>query len=567
MDETTFKKTKTIDKPYRVIIEASALIDYMTFLRGITKDGGHFEDRTSLEFPRFPSFDGSDWDLPVRFEEFFDDAVKHRRLFDRVRPYDFALRELMFLTQNGADIKVFVPPELVSYHSRINEWTANFLPGLRTVAGNINDINTHADVWVARSPNLAHWLIDAKQPFVLIDGKENRQLDDVIRSIRWDQAGYFLRQSHSIHEQRIHHPDKLLEAKIPRFDFNGAHQDINNGLDIFPPNVAEATIWVGEQIRLSHVFLSEDFKFDYEDGTQMSPDQIERAKTAIKADLEDLRHKQKVLRKYLELGFELRTSNPTWARYIAAAELQMQTQLREIEKITRMNPITGELPRNRKAKNYQSMDPQFTQAIIEKTPGTSPESYNSDTRILISLQDLNIPKRFQAIEIIESISELVSTGAQLRGKAASKSNITGALAEDIATSFLHRNGWKILMPRHRVNAPQSGKRNGDINVEWIDSHGNVERGAVDIIAKDPNGQLHIIEIKAKKSSELSPQQKKLKKHLENGGTILNPDCSSLRKDQKSFKASYTVIAFEQARVTKRRRLAKHKSKQKPPRVL
>lgn len=540
---------------FRVMVELQAIMDYMAMLRGLSKDAKHYKQVSSLELTRFPSFDGSDWSLPESFDDYFQACVQQHRLFSRVRPYDFAVRDIAFLREKGADIIVYVPPQYARHAEKIQKWTSKYFPGTRIVAGDIRDINPSADVWVARTPELVDSLVENKLPVIVIDGKENADIVDVIRAVRWDQAGYFLRHSQMIKNWVINDPDRLLSHHPAFLAESQQSGNINHGFAVFPPNTAEGAIWVGSEKAISRRFASPDFIYVLGTGEKLSPSRIETVKQAQQQDMLDLDRKERVIRLYTEQGLELQLQYPQWSRFISFQELEMQIELRRIETIIGMDPIRGTLKHVGRIPNIPSEPGSSKRNKKQHDPAQSPHvpvlaatefGTSMANAIVIDRKDLGIPINIEASELITLIAESANVPKK---RGADSSNLAGYLAETMALRELDKRGWKILEPSRQALIDNPASIEGQINVRWIDKDDVLNNADVDGLLIDPDGKLHVIEVKIRDLTKLSPTQTSLMRHLEDGGKILNPQCKGLRKDTVEFSAIFTPVVFKSAENT------------------
>jgi hypothetical protein len=556
MDETTSPSANTgTQRPSRrrnrskrpeftVFVELAAVMDYMTKLRGITTEEKYYPNRTSFELTRFPSFDGSDWDLPEPFEDFFEASVHKRDLFESVKPYDFAVREIEFLRQKGADTVIYVPLSRSNHYLKVKDWVQRYFPRTRIVAGDIRDINQQPDLWVARSRDVIDYLKKTEQPFVAIDGKENAKDPDVVRAIRWDQAGFVLRHSqelHTIATKRPHHFDTL---EAPRIEGIAPHLDVFHGVEFFPPNVSEAAIWVGREQAITETFLDPEFEYRFASGKKMPKASIDRVQAAALADKKDLAHKESILKDFMQTSFELRLRFPKFAHWISMQELEMQAALRAIEKVHGVNPITGATKKRKKAANIpqpaEPEPPMRHRRTPEPIQPTVLSPIDDDTnKIKISRADLGLPADAEARDLITYFATAsLATGPS----AIHYSQAVGTMAEKIALHVFEEKGWKVFQPRSTAPRTQT-KIPGQIVISWFDGDGNKQQADVDGLAKSPDGTLHVIEAKASPGSKISARQRRLKDHLDSGGKILNPDCVGLRKSTMEFDATYTIVTF------------------------
>ena len=520
-------KERRARKPFTIVIELDAVMDSMTMLRGMTAHGRMYDTFTSDEITRFPSFDtssGTEWKLPEPFATFFDKAVNQHDYFSRVRPYDFAKREIIFLQRKGVQLIFHVPSHMEKHKTEIESWSNRLFPKTNSVEpikftyGDPSEIKVDPNIWLVRSPGFAKFLKAKKQPFILFDGKENARIRSGVRVVRWDQAGYALRLAEDIF--RGDHPvaGSHKSTKPVKGEQIPPTEDIWGGHIYFPPDVSRAVVWVGDQIEsLEHVKSNPDKRLLYGNdagekaGRPLEPSQKRNALAAISADLRELERKQKVLELAAATRTELILARPKWARFILNRDFDMNVALRDIKPEVEIEPST-----------------HITDRL--EVGNTDPE---------IPLQ-LTVPDYLHLAG--ENWDALQKEELKGDGK-----NRAGAVAEMMTVLMLKQEGWKVFLPRQDVNGrPGSLQNFTRVKIDWIPQHGpqKVRETEVDCLAQAPNGQYYILEVKVSSQTRLSKEQRALKDHLDNGGAILNPNCVGIDKRTPKIYPRHRVITFD-----------------------
>lgn len=561
------KPKQNANKPFRVLIDLDAVMDYMTMLRGMTAHGNFYEDFISDELTRYPSFDGTDWEglLPdgITFQTFLEDAIngnnkRQRELFDSVRPYDFAHRELSFIHRKDAEIVIQVPPLFHDHIPAVDDWFQKLLPTrnkyipVQVVLEDHSNEPDFADLWVVRNPSTTKWLTDNGRPFILIDGKENQNIDDTVRVIRWDQAGFLIRHGQLMDYLTKNYPISRPVASRPEAPLYPPHRDVWNGNPVVLLPLDDSVRWVGDQIR-SLELVSQDpgrrLRYRPEHGQPRhkarpySPELVEKVLEINQIDLEELTRKRDILFSLSQQKFQGIYDNPGWTGTLRSRNEKMGFVLSDLEKELGLDPVSGRQTKKKDpniptAKNAGN----FGARLINGKP-TDPVMFNRSLS--------------EGIRLFASNWEVV----RLEEYHGDKDNIAGHLAELATLLLLKEEGWKLLVPKGRngksdsslsslLQRPKFMRMLGQevdrvsefarIDLSWNDlSTKELRTAEVDFVARGPERFLVIGEVKLTSNTELSDSQVALRSHIMNGGRVLNPGFPGIRT--KSFVANWREI--------------------------
>lgn len=556
-------------RPEQIFIELDAVRDSLTMLRGFLSNGKIFPDFTSQEITRFPTFDTRgkhEWRLPhnMSFHRFLDIAIDQHHFLSRVRPYDFAQRDLTYLRGEGVKLVIYVPPHQEKHLHGLREWAEKYFPAAKKAPpvgimfGDIENVGTESGIWVARSPEVAASLANRNQPYILIDGKENAHVTTGYRAMRWDQAGYLLRHRHvMLSGEMANNPVTAYYSDIEHETLQ-SDQDIWVGSRIIPPSANPAALWIGDQMESIRSALSDTEKrlrYDRKGkeviGQPLSKEQKGRAIAALLEDMAELDRKKQVIDTQFESIKSALLNQPKWTASITLREARMQPRLREIELEFGIDSITGTTRKG------------ATQTYSRK--GT-PENGSNITELLKASRtsrDVFLPKPpSDFITLFAQNWEDVTASPFVK----EASGIAGELAEMYAVLLLRSEGWKVLRPRNPTESsvPHSLQEYTRVKVQWypkIDPDHLLE-AEVDCIAimpstdqktmitstADKNGKqkFYIFEVKLTSATALSRMQNQLKQHIDDGGSILNPDCVGIPKRLHEIYPEYRVITFDRA---------------------
>lgn len=505
-----------------------------------------YDGFTSDEITRFPSFamDRSvEWRLPEPFETFFKRAVTEKRFFDRVRPYDFAERDMTFLRRKDTNVILYVPRLWENYHDEIQKWANKFFsasPSERPISiehSSPANVTANPHVWVARSTELARHLTRNDRPFILFDGKENQRIRSGIRAIRWDQVGYGLRHAEAIYASEVAHRRATnvptAKEKIP------PTSDIWGGHPYIPPDQTQATIWVGDQrlsLQLVHDFPDARLRYTPEagpkEGQPLTPRQKVHALRAIKIDLAELERKGKLLVDMSSARLDQFLHDPRWSSVVHERELEMRRALEDLERELAIDPVSG---------NAKKIKPPRSESL-------APTAHITDR--------LEVGNPLIDIELELNVSDYLHLAAknweilQRENLKGNKSNRAGTFAEVMTVLMLQQEGWKVLIPRDRVTQsngkPHSLQDFTRIKVRWSAHEGQKKpfETEVDCLALGPDNKFYVIEVKVSSQTKLSRSQQALREHLSQGGSIVNPDVRGVDARTPLIYPRYRVLTFD-----------------------
>ncbi len=550
---------------FRIDIELDAVVDYMTMLRGFSAHGDFYEGFVSDQLTRFPDFSGLDWEdlLPhgETFESFLSDAIagnspKAKKLFSHVRPYDFAYRDLTYLRRNGAQIIIHVPPLFEPHMEDIQKWTKkyfpinpNFIPA-RVIALGDSPYSKKSDVWVVRNPTSAQKLRNQGQPFILIDGKENANLENVIRVVRWDQAGFLLRHAQLIKHLTNRNPHQTFQKQPTYKPVHPPHMDIFQGNPIQLLLADDALLWIGQQLKSLNIAMQnpetvlKHGRNPNKPRKQFSEELTAKVMTVLEIDKQEVQRKARFLTEVIDHKMEQIYSNPDWTSVLKNREAQMDQVLCDLETELRIDPVTGgELSKKR---------PVIDRMITPKTLSERMLSGNANTPIILQLSGAEVIHLFS-----RNWSDVRAQVTQF-----DPANIAGHLAE-IATKLIVEEGkWKLLRPSDKANGLSSskiidsfmpgfkkfvscsedgqGQQYGGFFISWhnLDT-GELRSAEVDFVAKGPGNIIVIGEVKLSGEKPISDLQAELRDHISKGGRVINPGFQGVRS--KTFKADWREI--------------------------
>ncbi len=537
---------------FAVAIELDALMDSMTMLRGMTAHGKMYPGFTSDEITRFPSFDmdGSEWKLPApyTFEDLLRRAIDEKGYFNRVRPYDFAERDITFLRRKNVDITIYVPDHWKHYEQEIIQWANRYFPPqahepqVKIHASDLGDVISSPDVWVARSPALARSLTRENRPFILFDGKENAHVKNGIRAIRWDQVGYALRHGEHIFsrdDEPIHEasPSVSQQEKIP------PTQNIWSSQPYISPDQTPAALWVGDQkISLRRVLDNPDARLRWTPsngrtvGKPLGEKQKKNALTSVGIDLKEIGRKGHLIERLAADRLHDSLRNPQWAKVIHEREQGMRRALDDLENELGIHPVTGA----KKQTKY-------------KTRNHAPTPHLTD-RVEVGSDKGEIQLHLRVSDYIHLMTNHWDK-LQRENFPAVSSQRAGVMAEVITVLMLQQEGWKVYAPRNRsaphgkVDSLQDYTR---VQIQWFtDTNPQRLRSAeIDCLALGPDNQLYVIEVKVSSQQGLSALQNELRNHLAHDGAILNPDVRGLDSRTPLLHPRHRVLVFDREGIMK-----------------
>jgi|GEM_PF-6667484 hypothetical protein len=550
---------------FRIDIELDAVVDYMTMLRGFTAHGEFFDDFVSDQLTRFPAFDGSDWEnlLPngQTFETFLNDAIRGnsptgKKLFDRVRPYDFAYRDLTYLRRNGAQVVIHVPDRFESNIDEIQKWVKKYFPPnshfkpVRVVALGKEPARKPSDVWVVRSPKSAIELREAGQAFILIDGKENAHIDNVNRVIRWDQAGFLLRHAQLIKHLRDTQQD-TRKQKQPIFGpIHPPHRDIFQGQPIQLLLADDALLWIGQQLKSIDIAINNPtsaLRFgrkSTETRKQFSGALAKKIRPILEIDRQEVERKARFLTSEIDHKMDQIFTNPDWTSILRTREEQMALVLADLENELRIDPVTGGETNRRR--------PNLARSTTSESLGDRLLSGDPRIPIILNLNGAEIIHLFSRHwnDVVAQIDET------------DPASIAGHVAEITIALSLKEGKWKLLDVNQKANGLDSPsiidslrtgiqryvlRNNGEptlskrrIDLNWHDlGTGELRTAEVDFVARGPGNNIVIGEVKLSVGKPLSDLQVELREHIVNGGRIINPGFPGVRG--KTFGATWREI--------------------------
>lgn len=510
---------------FRIMIEIGAVMDYMTMLRGILADGSFVPGITSTQLARLPDFAGTQWELPsgISVESLLKRASAEKDFFERVRMYDFAHRDLTFLHRRHSEIVFYVPDHLEQFLSEIKDWTERHLPSgegrrkVSIVAGDLENLKTEANIWVVRSPQIARDLKDRCQPFIVVDGKENATLRNVIRATRWDQIGFALRHAARIRADILSNvPNKRgLIIDEPIDD----HCDIWSGYRFIPGDPSDAFNWVGLQqddIRRLEHFPINSFTVEAS-GAPYTPEQCGMMFRSIQSDITELERRHDVLREIRAIRDNHASHHPRWYEIIDKRERKFRKELTKIEEEFDINPQNG-YSRRRVGINIADSKNKKKKKQEPKDLGLSKS---------MTVQTL--------VHLMAKYPDLFDTSVM----AQKPGELPGKIAERIATALLMEKKYEVISPTNEyVSSPNNGTYNG-IYVQWTDEHGNSRNAEIDCLAyKDE--KYTVVEVKLARTSSLTRNQRDLARHLDSGGKISSKQLPEIGE----FSATFGTIIVD-----------------------
>lgn len=550
---------------FRIDIELDAVVDYMTMLRGFSAHGEFYDGFVSDQLTRFPSFDGSDWQelLPegITFESFVSDATtgnspNGRKLFDRVRPYDFAYRDLTYLRRNGAQIVLHVPPLFEAHIGEIKKWSKKYFPPnadfkpIRVEPLTNDPQRKSSDIWVVRNPDSASDLKTKAQPFILIDGKENADIPQVNRVIRWDQAGFLIRHAQLIKHLSANNPGKQLQKQPILRPIHPPHMDVLRGNAIQLLLADDALLWIGKQIRSINIAISSPEsalrhgRRSTKTREQFSDDLAVKVLSVLAADKQEVTRKAEFLTKAIDNKMDQILANPDWTSILKSREERMAQVLSDLESELRIDPVTG--------GELSGRAPNIARTTTTQSLGD---------RLLLGNPNTPIVLQLSGVEMVHLLSRHWSAvSAQIFDTEPSK--IAGHLAEIAINLIIDEGKWKLLRPTKEANGHSSKSivetlvngiqkivlRNGGeqilsnrrIDLSWHDlDTGEIREAEVDFVAKGPGNKIVIGEVKLSDGSSLSDLQVALRNHIVRGGRMINPGFSGVRG--KTFEATWREV--------------------------